>query len=90
MGCCDGMKRLAAIIKTFARSQAGFLSPDDFHRISQIFIDFMYYRFYRFYRFSWISGHGCCIGMIQPAARLENFARFQAGFLSSEDFHCVS
>ena len=25
---------------------------------------------------------------IRPAAPIETFARFQAGFLSSEDFHC--
>ena len=32
--------RPAAPIETFARFQAGFLSSEDFHRISQIFMDF--------------------------------------------------
>ena len=30
---------------------------------------------------------GSCNGKIGPAAPIETFARFQAGFLSSEDFH---
>ena len=33
--------RLAAPIENFARLQAGFLSSEDFHPISMIFIDFM-------------------------------------------------
>ena len=28
-------------------------------------------------------------GKAQPAAPIETFARFQAGFLSSEDFHRI-
>ena len=47
---------------------------------ADIFIDF--------HRFSWISEHECLgHGKSQPAAPIETFARFQAGFLSSEDFH---
>ena len=35
-----------------------------------------------------ISGYGCSARLkTQPAAPIETFARFQAGFLSSEDFH---
>ena len=30
---------------------------------------------------------GRALGDVQPAAPIETFARFQAGFLSSEDFH---
>ena len=58
----------------------------DFNASSSIFMDF--------YRFSLISMgfHGCrgldvTAGKGQPAAPIETFARFQAGFLSSEDFH---
>ena len=29
-------------------------------------------------------------GKSRPAAPIETFARFQAGFLSSEDFHRIS
>ena len=29
-------------------------------------------------------------GKIRPAAPIESFARFQAGFLSSDDFHRIS
>ena len=32
---------------------------------------------------------GAYIGKGQPATPIEDFARFQAGFLSSEDFHCI-
>ena len=42
--------------------------------------------FYRFHTFSQISAWN---GMRQPAAHIETFARFQVGFLSSEDFHCI-
>ena len=40
--------------------------------------------FYRFYGFPSMS---LCNGKVGPAAPIETFARFQAGFLSSEDFH---
>ena len=40
VGCYVGMNRPAALIETFARFQAGFLSSEDFHRISWIFINF--------------------------------------------------
>ena len=36
-----GMKRPGAPTETFARFHAGFLSPEDFHRIFRIFMDFM-------------------------------------------------
>ena len=49
---------------------------------------------YIFMNFQWFGGHGC----LKPgttvkggtAAHLETFARFQAGFLSSEDFRRIS
>ena len=45
----DGLnERLAALEETIARFQAGFLSTEDFHRISRISIDF--------HEFSWIAG----------------------------------
>ena len=54
----------------------------DFHGFSSNFIDF--------HGFWCISGYGCLQGLKeQPAAPIETFARFQAGFLSSEDFHRV-
>ena len=38
--------------------------------------------------FSCISGYGCLrLLKLRPAAPIETFARFQDGFLSSEDFH---
>ena len=49
-----------------------------------IFIDFM-----DFHGFHGFQGMGCLDGMRGPATRLETFAPFQAGFLSSEDFHPI-
>ena len=47
-----------------------------------------------FHRFSWIlmDFHDFGVWVLKllkarPAAPIETFARFQAGFLSSEDFH---
>ena len=40
MDACNGMIRLAAPIETFARFQAGFLSSEDFDRISYVFMGF--------------------------------------------------
>ena len=83
MGAYSLKERPAAPIETFARFQAGFLSSEEFHRISVIFIDF--------HRFWWIFMYfGVWMLKLlkrQPAAPIETFARFQAGFLSSEDFH---
>ena len=39
MDLWDGKARPAAPIGTFTRFQAGFSSSEDFHRISQIYID---------------------------------------------------
>ena len=91
MGVYIGMERLVAPTKTSARFQAGFLSSRDFHRafldvhrfvllfvicvtITQIFMDFG----------AWY------IDNERPAALIETCARFQAGFLSSGDFHHIS
>ena len=83
-----------APIETFARFQAGFLSSEDFHCFLSIFIDFhgstwIFIDFHRFCRIFEISEHVCWRGLeVGPAATIETFARFQAGFLPSEDFHC--
>ena len=37
----NGKRQPVASIETFARFQAGFLSSEDFHRISEIFIDLL-------------------------------------------------
>jgi hypothetical protein len=83
----------AAPVETFARFQAGFLSSGDFHRASLIF--FAFYRFLEIF----IDVHGFWMIFMyfgvwmpkrvkgQPVAPIETFARFQAGFLSSADFH---
>ena len=46
-----------------------------------------------FHRFSQISGHGCLkLGttvMLRPACPIETLARFQDGFLSSEDLQRI-
>ena len=85
MSLYNGKAQPAAPIETFARFQADFLSSEDFHRFLSIFIDF--------HRFSWIFMHFHSFpsmnpynGKRRPAAPIETFARFQAGFLSSEDF----
>ena len=44
----------AALIETFARFQAGFLSSEDVHRIPSILV--VFYRF----RLIFIDFHGCC------------------------------
>ena len=76
----------AAPIETFARFQAGFLSSEDFHRFLLIIID--YYGFTKiFIGFHVFPSMSVYNGKGQPAAPVETFARFQAGFLSSEDFH---
>ena len=41
MDVLDGKAQPAAPIETFARFQAGFLSSEDFNRISLLSIDFM-------------------------------------------------
>ena len=51
----------------------------DLHGFSQIFIDFHIFRS--------MDAYGL---KRQPAAPIETFARFRAGFLSSEDFHRIS
>ena len=48
----------------------------DLHRFSKILMDFIYFGIWMP---KGLKG--------QPAAPVETFARFQAGFLSSEDFH---
>ena len=53
----------ADLEETFARFQAGFLSSEDFHRISQIFMEIIYVQrfsrvFIELYPFSRISGMG--------------------------------
>ena len=55
----------------------------DYHRFSLIFIDFRRF-FMDFHGFPSMNAYN---GKIGPAAPIETFARFQAGFLSSEDFH---
>ena len=62
-----------------------------FHRFVCFSIDFSLfpYVFADFDRFSCISGYGCLRHKAEPAALIETFARFQAGFLSSEDFHSI-
>ena len=39
MGCYNGKRRPAALIETFARFQAGFLSSEDFHHFLSILMD---------------------------------------------------
>ena len=77
----------AALIETFARFQAGFLSSEDFHRFlyrfQLILIDFHRFLLIFMYFEVWVPNRH----KSQPAAPIETFARFQAGFLSSEDFH---
>ena len=63
----------------------------DFSRFLYIFIDFTaFHRFLKifidFHRFQGMGAEGL---MIRPASPVETFARFQAGFLSSEDFHGI-
>ena len=91
MDACGLKAGPAAPIETFARFQAGFLSSEDFQRFPLIFI--VFYRFLRifidFHGSSCISRYGCLYDLCGlkrgPAAPIETFARFQAGFLSSED-----
>ena len=89
MGSCAGKIQPAALIESFARFQAGFLSSEDFHRFPLIFIGFHRFPFILldFYGFHGFPSMNAYNGKIRPAAPIETFARFQAGFLSSEDFH---
>ena len=67
----------AAPIETFARSQAGILSSEDFHGIMD---------FHSFWGMDvWKPG----TRVKALAAPTESFARFQAGLLSSDDFHRI-
>ena len=74
------------------------MSSEDFHRFLSIFIDFhrsssIFKDFQRFSEIFMDFGRGFLRtwrGLESgPAAPIETFARFQAGFLSSDDFHCV-
>ena len=62
-----------------------FVALYGFLYFSLIFSDFL--------RFSWLSEHGCLKHgtslKSRPAAPVETFAPFQAGFLSSEGFHNI-
>ena len=83
----DKMLEPAAPIETFVRFQAGFLSSQDFHGFLSIFINLHGFSLILkdFHDFGvWVL-KGLKIG---PVAPVETFARFQVGFLSSEDFHC--
>ena len=72
-------------------------NPLHFRRLSWIQANRILYCCIAFHRFSWISGLGCLkLGTtlsLRPATPIEDFARFQAGFLSwglFMDFHrCV-
>ena len=88
MRCLDGMSGPAAPIKTFARFHAGFLSSEDFYRILSICSNMLIFLliFIDFDDFHEFRGMGCLDGVSGPAALIETFARFQIGFLSSEDF----
>ena len=83
MDAWDGEERPAAIIESFGRFQAIFLTSDDFHRICLLEI------FIHYHRFSWISGMGLWGGEAWVASPIETCGPFQAGFLSSEDFHRI-
>ena len=101
MGSVDRKARRATPIEIFSRFQAGFLPSEDFHRISCIFLDLheFFEDFIYFHRFLYISidfnrfhrfrGMGSLDGKARPAAPIETFPRFQAAFLSSEDFHRI-
>ncbi len=83
MDAWDGEERPAAIIESFGRFQAIFLTSNDFHRICLLEI------FIHYHRFSWISGMGLWGGEAWVASPIETCGPFQAGFLSSEDFHRI-
>ena len=87
-------KRLAALIETVARFQAGFLSSEDVHRFLLIFISFqrfsqMFIDLNGFHDLHGFPSMGSYSGKCQPAALMKTFARFKAGFLSSEVVHRV-
>ena len=71
IGSFNGKAQPAALIETFARFQAAFLSSDDFHRSLSIFIDF--------HRFSWIAGLVGLARLARLAGRFGFLALLEAG-----------
>ena len=72
-------------MEAFANFQAGFLTFEDFHRISWILMNSCDFR-----GLTWISDMDLWDGKARAAAPIKNFARFQSGFLCFEDFHEVT
>ena len=72
------------------------LIAKDVHGFSVIFIDFYMFSYLHWLLWismnsrAWILKHGTSLRPDRPAALIETFAWFQAGFMSSEDVHRIS